>query len=75
MNNNLLNEFGKPENEGYKFIKSELLFLLDGQLKFIPLAVIKNIFKYIGFTMGKKHHLLTKDLKIRMSMNKKFWNN
>jgi len=49
----LLKEFGKAEGEGLKFVKSEIQYLINqGKFYLIPMAIIRNVAKYIGYWYG-----------------------
>jgi rhamnosyltransferase len=49
----LLQEFGKAEGEGVKFVKAELKYLLEqGNWRMIPDAFLHNAVKYIGYRFG-----------------------
>jgi rhamnosyltransferase len=69
----LLDDFGKPEGEGGRFIRSELIHLARRAPRLIPLAVVKTAAKYAGYRLGKLERHIPKRLKIRLSMHKGFW--
>lgn len=49
----LLQDFGKAESEGLKFVKAELKYLLkQGKWYMIPYAILHNVIKYIGYRSG-----------------------
>ena len=49
----LLQEFGKPEGEGFKFIKNEFRYLIDnGQFIYLPISVLHNLVKFVGYKWG-----------------------
>jgi rhamnosyltransferase len=49
----LLKDFGKAEGEGFKFVKSELAYLVGiNKWYLLPLAIIRNGYKYIGYRCG-----------------------
>ena len=50
----LIEEFGKPEGEGLRFVKSEWKYLLKrGYYYLLPLSLIRNMIKLLGYKMGK----------------------
>lgn len=69
----ILNEFGKPEGEGLRYIKSELGFVL----KNAPLQIIKSMashwFKYLGYSLGKNESVIPVAIKRHLSMHKVYW--
>jgi rhamnosyltransferase len=69
----LLDDFGKPEGEGGRFIRSELTHLARWAPQLIPLAVLKTAAKYAGYRLGKLERHIPKRLKVRLSMHKGFW--
>jgi rhamnosyltransferase len=70
----LLENFGKVEGEGLKFLRSELHFLI-GSKRY--LAVIEMLFrtliKYLGYKLGQNEAVLPVAVKSKISMNTKFW--
>ncbi|CCQ94026.1 O antigen biosynthesis rhamnosyltransferase rfbN [[Clostridium] ultunense Esp] len=70
----ILDEFGKPEGEGIKYIKSEFRFILKNKkIYFIPEFLVRNIMKYLGYKLGNIYKYLPKGLIKRLSMNSKWW--
>lgn len=69
----LLDDFGKPEGEGGRFIRSELTHLVRYAPRLIPLAAVKTVAKYAGYRLGKLERHIPKQLKVRLSMHKGFW--
>ena len=50
----LLKEFGKPEGEGLRFVKSEWRYLMQrGYYHLLPLSLIRNMVKLLGYKAGK----------------------
>lgn len=71
----LLEEFGKPEGEGLKYVLSEFRFLYSAQKShLIFYALLRNFFKYLGYKLGKIHTLFPIIIIKRMSMHKRWWN-
>lgn len=71
----LLEEFGSAQGEGKRYIKSELFFLVrNGQYKFLPEYVIRNILKFTGYKLGMNYKILPKFLINKFSMHKSWWN-
>jgi rhamnosyltransferase len=55
----LLEEFGKPESEGAKFLGSEWSFLLSqGLFYLLPVSVLRAAAKLLGYRLGLCHEFL-----------------
>ena len=49
----LLEEFGKAEGEGIRFVKSQITYLLkNGKWYLLPELIIRNGIKYLGYKLG-----------------------
>ncbi|WP_281615411.1 glycosyltransferase family 2 protein [Flammeovirga sp. SubArs3] len=71
----IINSFGSPNGEGFKFIVSELKFLLKNKnYKWIIKSFIYTIMKLFGFKLGQKYKLLPKRMVVLCSMHKNYWN-
>ncbi len=56
MENWLLKEFGKAEDEGVKYIKSEIEFLVrKRRFDLLPEFTLRLIMKYLGYKLGAGH--------------------
>lgn len=70
----ILGEFGKPEGEGMRYIKSEFKFLLaHNAYHLIPEFIIRNGMKFLGYKMGKHHSKLPKSWVKKFSMHHRWW--
>ena len=70
----ILDEFGKAEGEGMKYIKSEIKYLLDHSAwHLLPEFFMRNGMKYIGYKLGQKYKLLPMWMIKRLSMHTKWW--
>lgn len=69
----LLESIGKAEGEGKKFVISEFRYLLKQAPLYIPSALLRTFFKYLGYKLGWMEGRIPKSLKIKASMNKGFW--
>lgn len=50
----LLETFGKAEGEGFRFIKSEMKYLINHHAWYmIPISFFRNFSKYLGYLLGK----------------------
>jgi rhamnosyltransferase len=71
----LLEEFGRAEGEGKKYLKSELSFLFGKhKLYLLPEFIIRNGMKFLGYKLGKNFDKLPTSLTRYLSMNKNYWN-
>lgn len=65
----------KSESEGIKMVKSAIHYLIEKKKYFfIPDLIINSGFKYLGYQLGRHYDILPKELVIRCSMNKSYWN-
>ncbi|HBY7241214.1 TPA: glycosyltransferase family 2 protein [Klebsiella pneumoniae] len=68
-------KFGTAGGEGKKFIISELRYLIDkNKWMIVPLAMINNFMKFMGYELGKRYRHIPKSLVRLCSMHKRFWN-
>ncbi len=66
--------FGSAEGEGWRFLKSELQYLLNESPLFIPSSLVRTGLKFIGYRLGLREKCLPLNLKRRSSMQGAFWN-
>lgn len=70
----ILDEFGKAEGEGSKYIKSEFYYILSQYAYYkIPEFFLRNGLKYIGYKLGKNYKILPYRLILHLSMHKSWW--
>jgi len=70
----ILEEFGKAEGEGMKYIKSEFKYLLDhGAWYLVPEFFVRNGMKYVGYKLGQRFDNLPKWIIKKMSMHHRWW--
>lgn len=62
-------EFGTAENEGLKFMLSEIKYLSRCAFWRIPEAVMRTFLRYIGFRMGLSERHIHLNIKRKISMN------
>jgi len=67
------NYFGGAENEGLRFVKSELKYLLGHNPFLIPSAIFRTILKFVGFRLGLREGRLPMAVKRRLSMQRAYW--
>ncbi|MBK5276431.1 MAG: glycosyltransferase family 2 protein [Desulfuromonadales bacterium] len=71
----IIKSFGKPEEEGKKFVISEMRYLLQHAPWLIPSAVVRTGLKLIGYKLGQREQVMPLWIKRKLSMNKGFWKN
>lgn len=72
----ILEEFGKAEGEGMKYIRSELKYLFIHKAWYrVPEFFIRNGMKYLGYKMGQNYQKLPMWLIIKISMHHQWWKN
>jgi rhamnosyltransferase len=62
-------EFGTAEQEGVKFVVSELKYLLRYAVWRVPEAMLRTFFRYAGFRMGSLEKYIPLKIKGKISMN------
>jgi len=64
----------KSESEGMKLVKKTIQYLIEKKAYIlIPDLIINSGFKFIGYQVGLRYHLLPKKLVVTLSMNKSYW--
>lgn len=66
--------FGGPGGEGWRFLRSELQFLLRRNPWLLPSAIVRTALKLAGFRLGLQERWLPRRVKRRLSMFQPFWN-
>jgi rhamnosyltransferase len=70
----IIKEFGKANDEGLKYILSELKYLFRlGKFYLLPEFFIRNFFKFIGYKLGWNFKILPKSLILKLSMHSGWW--
>jgi rhamnosyltransferase len=65
----LKNEFGGAENEGMKFISSEIRHLWQYASWRIPEVLLRTVLKYVAFRLGLVEAHIPLGIKRKLSMN------
>ena len=66
----LLDEFGRPEGEGIKFVRSEFSYLRShGLLHLLPISLMRAAAKLIGYRLGHYYRHLPRAVLRRVSMH------
>jgi len=69
----LIDQLGEPANEGARFVRSEIRFLMKTSPWLIPSALLRSAIKYCSYQLGRREHLLPRALKKTISLNRNFW--
>lgn len=69
----LLDAFGGAGGEGFRFVTSELRFLLRKAPWLIPSALLRTACKLAGYRLGRAEARLPVSLKRRLSMFRAYW--
>lgn len=67
-------KLGRADNEGGRFVRSELRYLANIAPGLVPSALWRTLLKYLGYRLGRTEASLPVSVKKRMSMHKGFWN-
>jgi rhamnosyltransferase len=66
-------QFGGPNNEGKRFVLSEVNYLWSRNKALIPLAILRTAAKLTGYKLGRREAMLSRTFKRRVSMHQRFW--
>jgi len=69
----MLEQFGRAEGEGIRFIRSEIAYLARHAPWLIPEAGLRTLLKYLGYRLGRGEQKLSTAWKRRLSMQPGFW--
>lgn len=70
----ILNEFGKAEGEGLRYIKSEIAYLKQhNKLYLLPAMVLRNGAKFIAYKLGQNYKKIPKAIIKKISMHSGWW--
>ncbi len=69
----ILRDFGKPEGEGGRFVRSEFAYLKDHAPWLLPSAFIRTLAKYLGYKLGQRSSSLPLSIKRKLSMHRGYW--
>jgi rhamnosyltransferase len=69
----LVRDFGEPEGDGRKFVRSELQYLACAAPWLMPVAFVRNAAKYLGYKLGRGFRILPNWIRRRLSMTRGFW--
>ncbi len=70
----IIENFGKAEGEGLKYIISGIKYLKEkNSYHLIPEFLFRSLLKFIGYNLGKKYTFIPKRIIKTLSMNKDWW--
>ena len=69
----ILRDFGKPEGEGGRFVRSEIAYLGQRAPWLLPSAFVRTMAKYLGYELGQRSSSLPLSIKRKLSMHRGFW--
>ncbi|GAB3793520.1 glycosyltransferase [Spirosoma humi] len=70
----ILSQFSKAESEGIKYVFQEWKYLSkNGYINLIPAQLLRTIFKYVGYRIGRGQRYMPVSLKRLFSMHSLFW--
>jgi rhamnosyltransferase len=69
----LLQAFGAPRGEGFRFVLSELAYLWRQAPAWLPLALASTFAKWLGYKLGRNEAYLPLKVKRWCSMHKRYW--
>lgn len=70
----ILDEFGRAEGEGKRYVKSEMLFLFKNRkYHLLPELFIRNGLKFAGYNLGKNYEKIPKGIIKKISMHRYWW--
>jgi len=65
---------GNFTSEGLAYTKSEMKFLItNGYMKWLPYAILYDLAKFFGVSLGKREKYLPRGVKRRLSLNSYHW--
>lgn len=69
----MIRDFGKAGREGFRFLKSEIRFLIRHAPWRLPEATLRTVLKALAYRLGCMHTRWPLALKKQLSMHKGFW--
>lgn len=69
----IIDALGTAEGEGFRFMKSEVYYLLKNAPWLLPSALARMALKYAAYQLGKREKRFSQSRKLRLSMNRAFW--
>lgn len=70
----IIDDFGKPEGEGMRYIRSEFKYLMNHKAyQLIPEFFVRNAMKFVGYKLGKNYSKLPRRWINKLSMHHRWW--
>ena len=69
----LIEKYGKPTGEGLKYIKSELTYVVQHDLKSLFVAIASLGAKWLGYKSGRYYSKMPKRMLTKISMHHSYW--
>jgi rhamnosyltransferase len=69
----LLSELGEPEGDGFRFVQSELRYMIAAAPWRLPEVIVRNSAKYLGYRLGRSFEKLPNSIRRRLSMTSGYW--
>jgi rhamnosyltransferase len=73
QNHWLIEKYGKPTGEGFRFIRSELRYVLSKHPFSLPRVFGSTLAKWLGYSLGKFYQKIPKKLLKKISMHSAYW--
>lgn len=69
----MITALGTAEGEGFRFMMSEISYLLKNAPWLLPSALARAALKYTAYQIGKREKNFSQNRKLKLSMNRAFW--
>jgi rhamnosyltransferase len=69
----LTQDFGGAGREGFRFLRSEMVYLLKRAPWLLPEAMCRTVLKALGYRLGRRHAALPQRVCSSLSMHKGYW--
>lgn len=69
----IFENFGRAEGEGFKFLQSEMAYVLKKNPFLILKSALATLSKWLGYKLGLNYRLIPSHLRKKLSMTKAYW--
>ncbi|WP_228527743.1 glycosyltransferase [Pararhodonellum marinum] len=69
----IFNHFGRAESQGMKYLKSEIGYVFNNNVLYLPKSLSSLMAKWLGYKLGLLHDSLPIATNMFLSMNRRFW--
>ncbi len=70
----ILEEFGKAGGEGFRYVRSEIMFIVKNRkYHLLPEFLLRNFLKYAGYNLGGNYERMPPGLIRKISMHRGWW--